>query len=72
MTITYQQCKDSFGNVSTTCIKRSDGWFIPLTDPANTDYQTFKKDLSEGASLKDAEGNDMTAEQITAFLGELK
>jgi len=28
--------------------------------------------LSEGASLKDAEGNDMTAEQITAFLGELK
>ena len=38
----------------------------------NTDYQAFKKDLSEGASLKDAEGNDMTAEQITAFLGELK
>ena len=37
----------------------------------NTDYQTFKKDLSEGASLKDAEGNDMTAEQITAFLGTL-
>jgi hypothetical protein len=44
---------------------------IPF-DPDNTDYQTFKKDLSEGASLKDAEGNDMTAEQITAFLGELK
>ena len=43
---------------------------IPF-DPANTDYQTFKKDLSEGASLKDAEGNDMTAEQITTFLGTL-
>ena len=45
-------------------------WHIPF-DPANTDYQTFKKDLSEGASLKDAEGNDMTAEQITTFLGTL-
>ena len=43
---------------------------IPF-DPDNTDYQQFKKDLSEGASLKDAEGNDMTAEQITAFLGTL-
>jgi hypothetical protein len=41
-------------------------------DPANTDYQTFKKDLANGASLKDAEGNDMTAEQITTFLGTLK
>ena len=48
----------------------SDDAFIPF-DPANTDYQTFKKDLAEGASLKDAEGNDMTAEQITAFLGTL-
>jgi hypothetical protein len=48
-----------------------DGAFIPF-DPDNTDYQTFKKDLANGASLKDAEGNDMTAEQITTFLGTLK
>jgi hypothetical protein len=48
----------------------SDGACIPF-DPDNTDYQTFKKDLAEGASLKDAEGNDMTAEQITSFLGTL-
>ena len=47
----------------------NDTW-IPF-DPDNTDYQTFKKDLSEGASLKDAEGNDMTAEQITTFLRTL-
>jgi len=52
-------------------IKRlEDNAFIPF-DPDNTDYQTFKKDLAEGASLKDAEGNDMTAEQITTFLGTL-
>ena len=43
---------------------------IPF-DPDNTDYSNFKKDLADGASLKDAEGNDMTAEQITAFLGTL-
>ena len=49
----------------------SDNAFIPF-DPDNTDYQTFKKDLSEGASLKDAEGNAMTPEQITTFLGTLK
>ena len=43
---------------------------IPF-DPDNTDYAQFKKDLAERASLKDAEGNDMTAEQITTFLGTL-
>jgi len=43
---------------------------IPF-DPNNTDYQNFKQDLAAGASLKDAEGADMTAEQITAFLQEL-
>ena len=30
-----------------------------------------EKDLSEGASLKDPEGNDMTDEQITTFLRTL-
>jgi len=45
-------------------------WHIPF-DPDNTDYQEFKKALAEGASLKDAEGNDMTAEQITAFFAKL-
>jgi hypothetical protein len=58
----------------------SDGACIPF-DPDNTDYQTFKYYLegkdSQGNStgitpeLKDPEGNDMTQEQITAFLGTL-
>ena len=68
----YKQCFDILNNKIANCVIRtSDGACIPF-DPANTDYQTFKKDLSEGASLKDAEGTAMTAEQITAFLGELK
>ena len=67
----YQQLKDLLTNNLFNSIKRiGDNTFIPF-DIGNTDYQTFKKDLSEGASLKDAEGNDMTAEQITAFLEAL-
>jgi hypothetical protein len=55
-------------------ITKKDNSGVTLSIPVsidNTDYQTFKKDLAEGASLKDAEGNDMTAEQITTFLGTL-
>jgi hypothetical protein len=52
-------------------IKRlSDGAFIPL-DPGNTDYQKFKADLAAGASLEDANGNPMTADQIAAFVATL-
>ena len=43
---------------------------IPF-DPANTDYQAFKKDLANGVSLEDADGNTMSAEQITTFLAGL-
>ena len=32
---------------------------IPF-DPANTDYQTFKKEVLAGAELQDADGNVMT------------
>jgi hypothetical protein len=40
---------------------------IPF-DPANTDYQTFKKDLADGAELQDAEGNVIDG---IAYLEEL-
>ena len=42
-----------------------------IFDPANTDYQTFKKDLANGVELQDAEGNTMTTEQINEFIKEL-
>ena len=54
MTMTYQQCKDSFGNVSTTCIKRSDGWFIPM-NPDNTDYQKYLEWVAEGNTPEPAD-----------------
>ena len=53
----YQQCKDSFGNVSTTCIKRlADNAYIPF-DTANTDYQQYLKFLEEGGQPLPADDN---------------
>ncbi len=43
---------------------------IPL-DPANTDYQAFKKEVLAGAELQDADGNVMTQEQADDFIKEL-
>jgi len=40
-------------------------------DINNTDYQQFKKELANGVELKDADGNQMTPEQITTFLETL-
>jgi hypothetical protein len=43
---------------------------IPF-DPANTDYQTFKKEVLAGAELQDADGNVMTQEQANQFVASL-
>ena len=43
---------------------------IPV-DPANTDYQTFKKEVLAGAELLDADGNVMTQEQANEFIATL-
>ena len=44
---------------------------IPF-DPANTDYQTFKKQINaDEAQLEDADGNVMTQEQADDFIKEL-
>jgi len=40
---------------------------IPF-DPANTDAQTFKREVSEGVELQDPDGNVMTQEEVNAFL----
>jgi hypothetical protein len=48
-------------------MRLSDNACIPF-DPANTDYQTFKKDLADGAELQDAEGNVIDG---IAYLKEL-
>ena len=47
------------------------GLTIPF-DPANTDYQNFKKQINaDEAQLEDADGNLMTAEQAKAYVATL-
>ena len=43
---------------------------IPF-DPANTDYAEFKKAVTAGAELQDADGSVMTAEAAQEFIRTL-
>jgi hypothetical protein len=43
---------------------------IPFS-PANTDYQTFKKEILAGAELQDDTGNVMTQSETDAFIATL-
>ena len=42
-----------------------------FTDPDNTDYANFKKEILAGSELQDADGNVMTQEQADDFIKEL-
>ena len=47
-----------------------DNAFIQF-DPANTDYAEFKKAVTAGAELQDADGNVMSPEAAQAFIATL-
>jgi len=47
-----------------------DGASIPSV-PANTDYAEFKKAVTAGAELQDADGNTMTSQDVQAFIATL-
>lgn len=64
----YKLIKPFIGTEFNIVQRLSDGAFIPF-NPANTDYQTFKKEVLVGAELQDAEGVVMT--QANAFIGTL-
>ncbi len=61
-----------FNSISGTqfVIRLADNAFIPF-DPANTDYEEFKKAVTAGAELQDADGNVMSAEAAQAFVATL-
>jgi hypothetical protein len=42
-----------------------------IADPANTDYAEFKKAVTAGAELQDADGVKMTAKAAKAFIATL-
>jgi len=66
----YKVSIDSRNNTVNGISRLDDNAWIPL-DPANTDYQTFKKEVLAGAELQDADGNVMTQEQANQFVGGL-
>ena len=63
----YKLFKDPFTNENSVIVRIADNASIPF-DPANTDFQQFKKDLADGAELQDAEGNVIDG---IAYLEEL-
>ncbi len=58
------------GNVAPCVIRLEDNIAVPFAQE-NTSYQTFKKEVLAGAELKDADGNTMTTEEATEFIGTL-
>jgi len=69
--IMYKQTKTIEGQIRNDQIQRiADGAFIPF-DPANTDYQAFKKEVLAGAELQSAEGQAMSQEEANQFIATL-
>ena len=67
---TYKQIQSPFDQTIASIQRLTDNAYIPF-DPANTDYQQFKIDVTGGAELQDPEGVPMTQEQADAFLETL-
>jgi hypothetical protein len=67
----YKQCYDGANKViANSVIRTVDGACIPF-DPDNTDYAEFKKAVTAGAELQDADGVKMTAKAAKAFIATL-
>ncbi len=66
--IMYKLIKLPNGSLANSVENLDNNTFIPF-DPANTDYQTFKKEVLAGAELQDADGNVM--KQADAFIATL-
>ena len=66
----YKLHKNPFSETVDAIAHLADNAFIPFA-PDNTDYAEFKKAVTEGAELQDADGNVMTAQAAQAFVATL-
>jgi len=67
----YKRFGTPYGLNEEVCVTRlSDNASIPF-DPANTDYQNFKKNVLAGAELQDTDGNTMTAAEAQEYVATL-
>ena len=68
----YKLSKDPISKDISVVNKIMEGRMLSIPfDPANTDYAEFKKAVTEGAELQDADGNVMTSEAAQAFVATL-
>ena len=66
----YKLFRNPISESVTVVIRLSDNASIPF-DPANTDYAEFKKAVTAGAELQDADGNVMSPEAAQQFIRTL-
>ena len=66
----YKLNKDYATQQINSVIRLSDNAWVPIAS-ANTDYAEFKKAVTEGAELQDADGVKMTAKAAKAFIATL-
>ena len=66
----YAQVRNIEGQLADVVRRLSDGASIPF-DPDNTDYAEFKKAVTAGAELQDADGNVMSPEAAQDFIRTL-
>ena len=66
----YAQVQNIEGQLADVVRRLSDGASIPF-DPDNTDYAEFKKAVTAGAELQDADGNVMSPEAAQDFIRTL-
>ena len=67
----YKRFGIPYGLNEEVCVTRLfENASIPF-NPANTDYQTFKKEVLAGAELQDSEGKVMSQEEANQFIATL-
>lgn len=66
----YKIIQDQLSGQDVSILRSSDGAFIPY-DPANTDYQQFKKDVLAGETLERPDGTAMTQAEADAYIATL-
>jgi hypothetical protein len=67
----YELFKNRDGSVCENAVRLTGtNTFIPF-DPANVDFQNFKKEVLAGAELQDDTGNVMTQAKADAFIATL-
>ena len=68
----YKLIKSPFDNEIRFVNKQDSNHLLCIPfNPANVDFQTFKKEVLAGAELQDADGVVMTQEQADAFIKTL-